>query len=1182
MKKLSNQGSSGGLFLKLLLRMKLTMLLVMIGLISFGSASYSQSSKLNISMKNRSLLDFIQEIEKQTDFYFFYQKEDISEMKNISIDESNASIKDILESVFTDSGYNYEIIDRYIVLRKAGKEFDFPSNSTQNKSISGIVTDENKEPLPGVAIMVKGTNSGTVTDFDGKFSLSNVSPTAVLVVSFVGMKMQELPVGAQSFLQIIMQVDAIGIEEVVAVGYGVQKKVNMTGAVDVITNEQIQNRQAATVSQILQGQAPGLSFSVDGNGFQPGANMSIDVRGVGSLNGSSPYILIDGIPGDMNRLNPDDIESVSVLKDAAASAIYGARAPYGVILITTKAGKRNQKITATYSGSVSINTPQRLPEMLDSYTFARVENEAGVNKGGRVFLNPIVDRIIAYQKQDWDYLKQFMPSDVTHYETVPKTNGYWADYKDAHANNDWFDIYYGNSVNQKHNFSFQGGQEKTGYYFSAGYLGQEGVLNYGKDTYDRYNVSGKINTALTSWWDFRYEPRFMKSKREIPNMDKQGGYELIFHQIARTIPTQPLYDGYGHTTIQSKIPWTNDAGTDQIETTENWHNFATEIRPAKGWKINGDFAYKSVDIFQSNQEFTVYEYKVDQSVVASGNTVPSNIKQIHHSNYYWTTNLYTSYDFNINNVHNFYVLAGTQFEYNVGRNMSVLKNNMMVPGVPSLETATEAPVASEELTHWATEGYFGRLTYNYKEKYLLEANARYDGTSRFKEGNRWGFFPSFSLGWNVNKENFWESISPYVNTFKVRGSWGQLGNQNVASYSDLELIPLQSGTLSWLFNYGSTKPIGYTTTPGLVSPSLTWETASTKNIGLNMSFLNGRLRTDFDWFERMTTEMIGPAEAKPGVMGASVPKLNNSTLRTRGWELNLSWKQDFKNGLSYHINANLYDDRSVVTKYLNPTGTLSTWYEGRETGEIWGYTANSLFQNSDEITEYRSKVDLSHIYGAWNPGDVKYEDINGDGKVNNGAYTIDDHGDLKIIGNSSPHYQWGLSAGVNFKGFDISMLWKGVMKADQWFGGSENFFWGFNTWNQSTLTPQMLDYFRDTPGDEYTGLHMGDDNINLNAYFPKPYLNSSENNKNRVTSTRYLQDASFVRLQNLQIGYSLPRSVISKANLQKVRIYFSGENLLTITDLFNGIDPVALKSSRGVGKTYGPDRIFSLGISVTY
>jgi TonB-linked SusC/RagA family outer membrane protein len=490
---------------------------------------------------------------------------------------------------------------------------------------------------------------------------------------------------------------------------------------------------------------------------------------------------------------------------------------------------------------------------------------------------------------------------------------------------------------------------------------------------------------------------------------------------------------------------------------------------------------------------------------------------------------------------------------------------------------------TEGLQTISTQGYFGRFNYNFNEKYLVELNARYDGSSRFRKGNRWGFFPSFSLGWNMDKENFWEPIKSTVNTLKLRGSWGELGNQNVSPYQDLLLIPLSGNAVNWIFNQGQSRPIGYAGTPSLVSPDLTWETARSIDIGAEMSFLNKKLKFVFDWFERTTFDMIGPVDPAPGVLGSSVPQSNNATLRSRGWESTISYGNTLPNGLTYNVGFNIYDGRTFVTEYLNTTGVLSTWYEGREQGEIWGYKTDGLYQSQEDVDSYTSNVDLTDLTGlAWNPGDVKYVDIDGDGFVDNGANTVDDHGDLSIIGNSTPRWQYGMNFSLAYKGLDVSMIWRGVGKRDLFFGANENIFWGFRTGNQSSIFPEHLDYFRDTPGDMYTGLYEGDANINLDSYFPRPYINNAQNNKNRITNDRYLQNGAYLRLQNLQIGYTLPQAVLTRMHLSNFRVYASGDNLLTFNKLPVGIDPVAVSSAWGAGKTYGADRMFTVGLQVSY
>jgi TonB-linked SusC/RagA family outer membrane protein len=1184
-KKLMHAWQGNSLSRKILLTMRITLSLMILSIFSAYSATYAQKTKLNLRLQNASIKEILQEIESQSEFSFMYDNKQVDVERSVNIEVKEQTIDLVLEKLFKETNTNFKVVNRQILL------FSDDTNNgvlQQSKTVSGKITDSSGASLPGVSIVVKGTTNGTITDGNGMYTIANIPENAILQFSFVGMKAQEVSVSGKSTINLVLEDETIGIEEVVAVGYGTQKKVNMTGAVDVISNKELSNRQASTVSQLLQGLSPGATLSIGGtDGFQPGAAMNITIRGMGSLNGGKPYILIDGFPGDLNSLNPEDIESISILKDAASSAIYGARAPYGVILVTTKKGRKNEKITATYSGNIFINTPPPLPKSLDSYTWSRVQNEAGDNLGGHPISNATMDQIIAYQNKDWEYLKQFMPAGATHFGAFPSGKT-WNNGNLNYGDTDWWDVYYGNSINQKHDFSIHGGTEKASYYFSAGYLKQEGVLNYGTDEFSRMNVIGKVDLDITDWWKFSWETRLTKKDREKPNNVNVNTYANNFRAISRSYPITPIYDGFGYYLFESHIPEII-SGSDTYNELDYWNNFKMELNPAKGWKINADFAYNSYSGVGLNTVPPVYENLVDQTRVAVGNTVPGKLERTTDNNNYWSTNLYTSYNLDVNEAHNFNLMVGTQFEKGNNVQMYGYKTDMIVESIPSFQTSTGTAILREALPQRATQGYFSRFSYNYKEKYLFESNLRYDGSYVFREGNRWGLFPSFSAGWNVHKEAFWGNLDKYINAFKLRASWGQLGNQEVAPYSDLSLIPLQTGQLNWIFNYGTVRPIGYTSAPNIVNKNLTWETASTKNLGANLSLFDNKLGADIDVYERITSDMVGPSQAKPGVLGANVPKTNNSTLRTRGWELSLNWKQSLNNGISYYLGLNLADYKSVVTKYYNPTGTLTTWYEGAEVGEIWGYTVYDLYRNQEEMTKYLAEVNLKALGTTWRTGDLKYEDTNGDKIVNNGTNSVKDHGDLSIIGNESPRYQYGLSAGLNFKGFDFSMLWNGVLKKEMYFTRMANIYWGFtNGWWESTVQPRNLDYFRDAPGTKYSGVYEGDANINLDGFWPRPYLDNTQEAKNKNNpNTRYLADASYLRMQNIQLGYSLPKSIISKLKIQKLRLSFSGENLITFTKLPDGIDPVVPNGQLFQGTsngrlTYGADRVYSFGISVTY
>ena len=518
-------------------------------------------------------------------------------------------------------------------------------------------------------------------------------------------------------------------------------------------------------------------------------------------------------------------------------------------------------------------------------------------------------------------------------------------------------------------------------------------------------------------------------------------------------------------------------------------------------------------------------------------------------------------------------MLGFQQESNSYDYLSGLKKELITPEVPSISTATGEMQTTDDLTHWSTQGYFARLNYDYMGKYLLEVNARYDGTSKFTKDHRWGLFPSFSLGWNISHEKFWEPVSPYVNTLKLRTSWGSLGNQNVDAYQDLPLLGTEMN-LEWILNG---KRPAYTTAPNLINPVLTWESSKTVDVGADLGFFNNRLQITADYYQRLTFNRLGPAQALPAVLGADIPKENNSELRTRGWDLSFTWRDKVSNDFSYSVTAMLFDYKSVVTKYNNPTGILTTDYEGKTIGEIWGYETVGLIRTQEDADRINQSKSQNFINAqVWRTGDVMYRDLNNDGLINNGKNTVSDHGDLRIIGNNTPRYQFGITLSADYKGFDFMAFFQGTAKRDLWLTG--NMFWGFNNWNQTTLFPHHLDYYRDAEESTYSGL-----GVNTDAYYPRPYSQSSLYKKNQQIQTRYLQNGAYLRLKNLQLGYSIPQTVLKKVGLQKSRIYCSAENVLTLTKLPVGFDPETANLGKyGNGKSMFSLAVLSFGLNVSF
>jgi len=1123
-----------------LLKMKLTVLMTFLVLASFGN-SFSQVT-LSVSFNKAKIHQVLGSIEQKTDYIFMYKDEILDESKTITIDFQDAKFEEVLKTICAQSGIDYEVRDHQIILtEKAEAELPADQQQAQKKSVTGQVKDTKGNTIPGVSVVVKGTTVGMITDADGKFSLPESALNQTLVFSFIGMKTQEIQAGTGTPLKVTMAEETVAIDEVVAVGYGTAKKVNLTGAVEVVKGDQLVNRATTTVSQSLQGKVSGINFNAGTYGFEPGAALSVQIRGQGS-----PLILIDGVPGSLNGLNPNDVESMSVLKDAAAAAIYGAQAPYGVILITTKSGKLDNKLNVEFSSSYSSIAPIRKPHLADSYTTALALNEASVNSGlTPLYTNAAIDRIMKYQADP-----------INTPETVPSVSNaaLWATTVESNANYDWFDVYYGDGSRNQENLAVSGGSNNVSYYVSAGQIYDSGVLLVGKDNYRRYNTIAKFDAKINDWFKISVNSRYYNTIRNRPAYDNQGDYDLLFHQVARTFPSQYMISPNGVYSMQSKIPWTRDAGTENWNTNEFVNRFATEISPLKGWTINADYSFRLTNDEFTSLNYTVYEDKVDGSPLISGSTSPSHVKKSQQNYTYNTLNAYTTYKFDIKEIHHLSIMAGYQQEQSKTSYLWARKNDMVSQEVPAINTSTGTIDATDNLAHYATQGVFSRLNYNYQEKYLVEVNGRYDGTYKFAKDKRWGFFPSISLGWNVSNEKFWESIASTINLLKVRSSWGELGNQLTASaYQDLPLMGVGSN-LGWILN--NRRP-GYTTAPNLVNTEVTWETSNTKDFGLDMGMLKNKLTFTGDIYQRRTYDQLGPADALPAVIGvASLPRSNNMETVTNGWELSLTWRDKIGKDFNYSVTGMMFDYKTEVTKYNNPTKILTNPYAGQMSGEIWGLVSDGLIQTQADADKINTGGIQKAVSGqVWKTGDVLYKDQNNDGLINYGANTVDNPGDRKIIGNTTPRYQYGLTITAEYKGFDFSMFWQGVAKRDLTLSG--NMFWGFNAALQGSIFPGHLDYYRDAAADTYKGL-----GINTDSYFPRPYTDANMNAKNQVTQTRYLQNGAYARLKTMQLGYTLPQLWLSKIKMQNLYLYVSGENLWTITDLPEHLDPETATTGR--------------------
>lgn len=1042
------------------------------------------------------------------------------------------------------------------------------------QNISGIVLEEaTSEPLAGAAVQVKGSQNGTMADADGRFTLA-ASPGQTLLISYIGMISQEIPVkeGVKE-ITIKMLSDAVDLNEVVVVGYGVQKKVNLTGSVSSVKGEMLERRPLADAVQGLQGMVPGLMVS-NSDGGRPGGEGTLTLRGQGNLaNNAAPYVLVDGVEMNLSDVNPNDIENISVLKDAAACAIYGARAAYGVILVTTKKGVEG-KMRVSYQGTVGWSSPTVLPDMVNSYDFAKYWNAGCINAGSPRLYS---DEKIALLQQ---YIKD--PSSVNPRFELPANSNMNPAFENSESgvgNVNYFDLHYKNwAFKQNHNVSLSGGGKAAQYYISGGYYSEDGILRYADMDYKRYNFAANVNSQLTSWMKLKVNTKFMHSDQDTPFGD--GGIsEGFYHSLARFRPTVCPVEPNGHFTELTMIPYLQ-SGTYTNTQRDNMNiTVGLDIQPLKNWFVFFDYTYKL-----DNEEYKALNvspliYGADGVSTSLGvrselgMSPDGKFTRSYDRSRYQSINLYTNYLFSLAEKHHFTVMAGFQEE---DYNYSLMKNS--ITGLysttnPNVGMGTGDKTIVDTRNGWATRGFFGRINYDYDGRYLVELDGRYDGSSRFATDHRWGFFPSASLGWNITREAFMSSATDVLSNLKLRASYGLLGNQaGAALYTFAATMALNNGLGNYIFADG--RHI-FTQAPSVVNPNTTWEKVESKNIGLDFGFLGNTLTGTLDIFQRDTKDMLGPGVDFPDFFGAAAPQTNNACMRNRGWELSLNYRGQIGKDIQYTIAGSVSDATSEVTEYANPTGTnpKDNWYTGKKVGEIWGYRADGLIQTQAEADAY-NKYDLSFISGKpWTPGDVKYRDLNNDNKINNGTNTLGDMGDMTVIGNTTPRYQYTVNGSISWKGVTLSLLFQGIGKRD-WDPGLATYFWGSSSYAQVTVFKEHLDYWSES---------------NPNAYYPKPYIHTSGGvvpfrDKTMTTSDRYMQNAAYCRLKNLTVSYDLPATWTNKIGMQKVQVFFSGENLLTFTKLKGMFDPEAIFTKNSYtdegGKNYPMNRVVSAGLVV--
>ena len=1026
----------------------------------------------------------------------------------------------------------------------------------QNGVCNGVVTDTTGETVIGASVVVKGTTNGTITGLDGDFSLSGVTKGSILVVSFVGYQNTEVKWNGQP-LTIVLKEDTKVLDEVVVVGYGTQKKANLSGAVAAVDGKVLQDRPITNIGQGLQGVVPNLNITMN-NGGAPGATSSFNIRGNTSLNGGSPLVLVDNVQMDANLVNPDDIESISVLKDAASASIYGARAAYGVILITTKKGKKSDKPTVSLSATGYWQSPALTFHNVNSMQYLTMMDEAYQNDGGSGHY---------FKSQVYQYAEDYFNGK---YDSPVFFDTAYDTYKYGYCGNtDWWDELYKTSFSQIYTANISGGNDRTTYYASVSMNDQGGILKAGDDKYNKYNANVNISSNITKWLNVSAKIAHTYTDELHPtggttamNSTAYSGLSSYSGMMKGDLsPLMPVKHPDGHYAGQggytNPVAIMEQGGNAQYKQNDLWMTGAVKITPIKGLVINADYTWNFYGKSSNQHVQNFYDYT---AVPGTENyypwTNPSSVTVTNNDDYYNAFNAFAEYTFSLKEKHNFKVMVGYNQENKHKKYHYAGRKNLIDSSNPSLNLAYGDMAMNGAETHWSVNGFFARINYDYKGKYLLELNGRYDGSSKFPHGDRYAFFPSASVAWRVSEEKFWEPIRGWFDNFKLRASYGSLGNQ--------ALDESRYGNFPYLATYGintkygallnGTRPVAVSV-PGLVSASFTWETVNQIDFGFDASFFGGRLNTSFDWYRRNTKDMLTAGQALPAVLGTSVPQENAADMKTVGWEVSLEWNDRLSNGFGYHIKGVLSDYQASITKFSNPTKLLGTHYVGEKLNEIWGYVSNGLFQSDEDA----KAADQSYLSGgSWGAGDVKYEDLNNDGKIDIGKNTLDDSGDRKIIGNSTPRYSYGITAGFDYKGFDFEMFWQGIGKRDYWLGGSQ--FWGFTDEWCTPLT-SSLDYWTED---------------NRDAYFPRLH-HYGVNGGNHQVSTRYLQNAAYLRLKNVVLGYTIPRSITEKVKISRLRVFVQGENLLTFTPLIDSYDPETLNNM-----TYPINKKISVGLNLTF
>ena len=1152
-----------------------------------GTLPDAQGHDLKLSYSRTTLKTVADAITQQVGIVFSYEIALADyPMENLYVTEQGAALDAILKTVFTPRGIDYRVVDKVVVLTRSAHPAQTVRAAPAKAQVTGVVRDAAGNPMIGVTVTIKGTLVGVSTGVDGSYTIP-ADKDAMLLFSYIGYRNQEEPVGQRTQIDVTMQEDQLMMDEVVVVGYGTLKKRNIVGAVENLAGDAVENRPNADITRSLQGQIPGLNIvQTDGKAAHGG---QVTIRGVNN-----------------SFKAPDDIASISVLKDASSAAVYGARGAFGVILITTKNPEKG-KVRVNYNGSVSLHRRTVIWEdnvVTDPVQWVEAFRESYLNSSPTATVPSLFNNYMPYSNAWFEELKR-RRADPTMDNYSIDANGNYSYYGETN----WLkEIYKSVNYSTTHAVSIQGGREGVSYYVSGRYYNQDGIYKVGEETYKKYNLRAKGSIRIRPWLTLDNNTSLMSSTHHQPMM--HYGQKISSRQIQMfAFPFALLKnpDGTwtqtaaksGYAAFAEGTSWQEDNRLEVANTTTFNFEFVPEV-----FKVSADVTYKGARWTRDRME-NLYTYYTGVNVSGQDNSY-SSLENWNYISNYISTNIVGTLTPKLGRDHDLNVVAGWNLEDYDYRAQKTYRQGNLYPSKPSftLMDGEYYSTTSGGYT-WGLVGFFGRINYAYAGRYLVELSARYDGSSKFPANSQWGFFPSASVGWRLSEEPWLKPhVEGWLDNFKIRASIGSLGNANIDPYQYLEtMTATNSASIAKSSVIINGQNVPYTSVPDLIPDDITWEKVTTYNIGLDLDLFNNRLSFTGDYYRRNTTDLYTVGPNLPQVLGSAAPYGNYASLKTKGWEVSLGWRDSFKLGgkpFNYSLRAMLWDSRSWITDYYNETGDLTTYYKGMEIGEIWGFRTAGIYASNAEALNgpaynFFKNGEMFRAYA----GDLRFVDVDGDGIMTKGNRTLSNHGDMEIIGNQSPRYQYSINMSLNWNGIGLSMLWQGVGKRD-WYPWTESgFFWG--KWNRAYNS-----LMKTQTGDRVVKIDKSTDNwrvtnMDKNPYWTRMVSLAANRNDGPLTweNDHYLQDASYIRLKNITVDYTFPKHICKKLRIEGLKIYVSGENLFTHSPMFkytDMFDPEVITSGdsdfastqksglggTGNGYSYPMLKTVTLGVNVTF